>query len=309
MAMTDVFSLYAWVLAAATGYAALLGFVGAHLAGRDRSLQTIATAQGGVLGIVVGLALAALVGEAHPPYGFPLATALAVAAVVYAACDWAACRWPASRSTTFVSIYAACLACGNLVAGVVPGLESHLAQIYTGDVATLSDVSARVALGLAAVFGGLFIHFRKALLDAAIDAGLYGRADDPTERRFVAVALIVLCFGVGTFGLLYTLSMLFLPTAILARLMPGGAKRHLVVAAMAPALGTFSGFALSLQFPVLPTAPAAALATIIASVVLVLASRLFDRAERFLPSHGPERTTELTDADESSLTGADAPAH
>lgn len=287
--MTDVFALYAWAIAAAGAYAALLGFVGAHLAGRDRSLQTIATAQGGVLGIVCGLALAALFGEAHPPYGLPLATALAVAAVVYAACDWAARRWPASRGTTFVSIYAATVASGNLVAGVVPGLEAHLAQIYTGDVATLSDVAARVAMGLAAVVGGLFVQFRRPLLDAAIDAGLYGRADGPTERRFVAVVLLVLCFGVGTFGLLFTLSMLFLPTALLARLLPGGARRHLCACAGTAALGALLGFALSLRFPSLPTAPTAALVTVIVAIVVVVLVRFADGLRR------PEREPDLRD--------------
>jgi ABC-type Mn2+/Zn2+ transport system permease subunit len=301
-----LFHLYAWAIGGAAAYAALLGFVGAHLAGRDRALQTIATAQAGVFGIVVGLALAALAGEPHPPYGMPLATAIVAAAAVYGIGDWAARRWPASRGTTFVSLYAACVALGNLVAGVVPGLEAHLAQLYAGDVATVSDVAARVALGLAALLGGLALRFRRKLLEAAIDAGLYGRADGVTERLFVAAVLVVLAFGVGTFGLLFTLAMLFLPTALLARALPGGARLHLAAASVTAALGALVGFAVSLRFPTLPTAPTAAVATVLAAVALAAGARWAHRARRFLfrPALPPEEPAE--DSRAPSVAGADS---
>jgi ABC-type Mn2+/Zn2+ transport system permease subunit len=72
---------------------------------------------------------------------------------------------------------------------------------------------------------------------------------------FNVIAVILLSYSVQTLGFLFTISMLFLPTTLLAHLRVPGLKKHFLLSVLLSSLSAAAGFILSLRFTQIPTVP------------------------------------------------------
>ena len=255
--MMDLVLLYGWTLVAGAVAAPALALLGAQLATRDRSLQTLCVSQGSMLGVLVGLGVLPWL-ERLPAVGpaVPFAFALAAAAATYLGTERLVAERMASRNTTFAFVFSLLLASGYLVSAVFPALESHMTQIYFGDLATLPTSAAQLCV---AGFGAallLLVRHGRALANGSFEWAIFGEPiSSRGERLFRVLALAMLCLSVQYLGFLFTVTMLFLPTAMMRGLRGGGVRRHLALAALLASAGTVAGFLLSLELTRLPTVP------------------------------------------------------
>lgn len=273
--MLMLVSLYGWTLAAGSLAAPALAVLGAHLATRDRALQTLCVSQGSLLGVLLGLGLAPR-REAFPILAewLPLGGALVVSALTFLATERLVATRMASRNTAFAFVFSLLLASGYLVSALFPALESHMTQIYFGDLATLPTSAARlccVGFGAALL---VLARSRRAFANGSFEWALFG---EPVSRRgetaFRVLTLVLLCLSVQYLGFLFTTTALFLPTAMLRQLRARGVRRHLFRCGAVASVGTAAGFLVSLAFTRLPTVPTIAWALFLLAGSLVAAER------------------------------------
>jgi ABC-type Mn2+/Zn2+ transport system permease subunit len=82
---------------------------------------------------------------------FPLIFAILASIATYLGTERLTIQSKVSKSTLFASVFALLLACGYFVSALFPALESHMTQIYFGDLATLLEHDAQVACGLGTI--------------------------------------------------------------------------------------------------------------------------------------------------------------
>ena len=285
--MSEMIALYGWTIPAGAVFAAALALLGCQLAARDRAMQTVCVSQGAMLGVLLALSMGDA-GTAHEdPEGhlLPFIWAAGVSALTFLATNWLADKKQVSKNTLFATIFAVLLAAGYLVSALFPALESHMSQIYFGDLATITEFDAKVTLVLgAASFLGLAFSRRQLTLKSFESAVFGPQFAAPAGRRwallFNIVAVALLCFSVQFLGFLFTVAVLFIPTTVLSLSRSRGLDRHLAFASLVAAIGTAGGFLLSLRFTRLPTVPTVAL-TLLALGILVAAidGRVFSRGE------------------------------
>ena len=130
-----------------------------------------------------------------------------------------------------------------------------MAQIYFGDLATISNGSAAF-MSLIAVLGSFwFLGKRSVIGDESFNLALFGKSAHKIRRSgFEGITLLLLTLSVQFFGLLFTLSLFFLPTAITSESSKNRTSHQRISASIA-LLGTLLGFIFSLRFGFLPTVP------------------------------------------------------
>lgn len=262
--------LYKWTILAGIVAAPALALLGAQLATRDRAMQTLCVGQGAMVGVLLGMAILS-------PFESPLLNALgpffsaifvSVATIVIT--DAFVARRTASKNTFFAFTFALLLAAGHLVSSLFPALENHLAQIYFGDLATLNILQSKMMLGISLVCLGLLLGMVRSISNQSFEWAVFGDlVSSKGERKgmvaFKLVTLLMLCLSVQLVGFLFTIAMLFLPTALMNFSARKGLFRHLCLSGAIALVSTVSGFLLSLQYTRLPTVPA------IVAVMFVLA--------------------------------------
>jgi zinc/manganese transport system permease protein/iron/zinc/copper transport system permease protein len=187
--------------------------------------------------------------------------ALGVSAVTFIATDVLVARRTASKNTTFAFVFALLLAVGYLVASLFPALESHMAQVYFGDLATLTTFDSQISIGVSAVCLTVLLVWLKPISNQSFEWAIFGelvtrKVSSLDQIGFKLVTLVMLCLSVQFVGFLFTIAMLFLPTALMTYLESKGLARHNVLTALLAATSTLIGFSLSLFFTRLPTVPA-----------------------------------------------------
>lgn len=277
--MTELILLYKWTIPAGAVFAGALALLGCQLAARDRAMQTVCVSQGAMLGVLFALGfMPSLVHDDPDSHFAPFLSAAAVSALTFIATDFLARRKGVSKNTLFASIFAILLAMGYLIGALLPALETHMSQIYFGDLATLTEFDAKITLGFGIVaLVGLFAA-HKAITNQSFELAIFGSSFSPGSQLrwrlfFNVIALAVLCLSVQFLGFLFTIALLFLPTTVLSYGRAKGLTQHLVLAmtcAMAAAAG---GFILSLQFTRLPTVPTVTLTLFVLTGLIALASK------------------------------------
>lgn len=258
--MLELLQLYFWTLVAGALAAPVLALLGIQLATRDRSMQTLCVGQGALVGVLLGLGLLhqwenTLIGSLGPFF-----TAVLLSALTFFVTDVLVAKRMASKNTLFTFIFALLLALGNLISAVFAALESHMAQIYFGDLATLSVLNSKIVIGASIVSLLILVIGFRSISNRSFELAIYGgTADNQRSDRslilFKLLTLTVLCFSVQFVGFLYTVALLFLPTAILSFLRTKQLKFHAVACAVTASLSVLIGFSLSLKFTRLPTVP------------------------------------------------------
>lgn len=257
--MGTLFSLYQWTLAGGIVAAVALSLLGAHLAARDRAMQTLCVGQGAMVGVLLALGFA---GEAEvaASHLIPFFAALIASSATFLFTDRLVAKQTASRNTSFAYTFAFLLASGYLIGSLFPALESHLAQIYFGDLATLTVFESLATLVTSLVFLVALISFWRPLSRQSFECAIFG--DSVATRKapyqmvaFKALTLVMLCISVQFLGFLFTISLLFLPTGILALSQRKGLGIHLILCGVLSGISALAGFSLSLLQTRLPTVP------------------------------------------------------
>jgi zinc/manganese transport system permease protein len=277
--LTELLRLYVWAILGGVLAAMTLGFLGAWIAARDRAMQTLCLGQGATLGVLVGLGLLPFTHlEGEVGHFFPFLIAVAFSAGTYLLSERMVLGRSASKNTFYSFLFATLLALAYLVSSLFPALESHMAQVFFGDLATLNDHDAAKTVGLALVGMGLLLYRWKAFSNQAFEAAIFGvgRQERPGKRRllFKGISFVAICFSVQYLGFLFTMACLFVPTSLVSFVGGLGLRRHLAMSSGLATAATLGGFVLSLQYTRLPTVPTiVVLMLILAPLCLVLPRR------------------------------------
>ena len=257
--MIDLLSIYGLAVVASTILAAGLGLMGVHLAARDRAMQTMCIGQGAMLGVLLGIGLTQTVLSEQLDAVAPFILAILAAAGTFWLSESLVARKSASRNTHFIALFAVLLAGGYLVSALFPALESHMAQKYFGDLATVSQNQAWMTLLVGTVLLFCMVGLQKAVSRQSFEAAILGRERNPLAGGsgvwFALGTLVIIGFAVQIVGYLFTIACLFIPTSLAARSRRLGLTRHLILAGSVAALATATGFVASLYFSRLPTVP------------------------------------------------------
>lgn len=277
--MSDLFAsvlMYRWSLVAAVVVAPALAMLGAQLATRDRALESVCVSQGAMLGVLIGLGLLNpeenLLLHSTGPMLFGLGGS--VATLLFCRLFYRVTN--ASPNTLFAMLFTILLSLQHLISVVFPTLEHHLAQCFFGDLATLSQTDAMIACVLGLLFLGIFWGAFRTWSQLSIEHALYGRTQTSSERKwdfaFEFLSLVLICLSVQYIGLLFTLGMLFIPTAILSFSSIPGLFRHLFLVALISSFSAASGFLISLHFTRIPTVPGIILLLVGSSLAALMLS-------------------------------------
>lgn len=257
--MIALLALYEWALLAGLATAPGLAILGAQLATRDRVMQILCVSQGALLGVILGI------GFFHKHEGTlwlavaPLLCAFAVSSFTYVTTEWIVRESSSSKNTTFAIIFCLLIAASHVVSALLPGLESHMSQVYFGDLTTLSVLDSQFLLVGSLHFLTILLRFLKAFSHHSFESAVFGKILSKgaagEEFYFRALTLFALCISVQFLGFLFTISMLFLPTGMLALLKRRGLRFHYLLCTLLAVSSTLLGFLLSLAYTRLPTVP------------------------------------------------------
>ncbi len=278
--MTELVSIYKWAILAGMLMAPALALIGAQLAARDKAMQTLCVGQGATLGVLLGLGFFKLLDatEAWIAVG-PFFTAGLFSVFTFLMTERLVRKRQASKNTVYSSLFASLLALGYLVCVLFPPLESHMSQVFFGDLATLSNSEAFVTsmLGLFAL-GYIGREWRVVSKDS-FHQTVFGKETVHTSfspaQIFPWLLVVALSFCVQYLGFLFTIACLFLPTTLATRITGRGIRFHFLFSSILAAVSAYGGFLLSLRFTRLPTVPAIVVVMILlgsASVYLLTLS-------------------------------------
>lgn len=271
--MVLLLTIYAPTLAAALLISCGLNLLGHHLAMQDRSVSCLCISQGAMLGVLLGIGFVQSFDTGNGLKSvIPFFGAALFATLTYLQSEILLRSRRASPSSQLVALFLLLLAAGSLLSSFFPLLEQHLAQGFFGDLATLS-VDSAYFLSVYGIFliGSLFV-FHKPFMRSTIDKAIFG-INLSRNRHFLffnVLTLISISVAVHLVGLLFTLSCLLIPTAILSLSRIVGLKLQLVFSCAVAVLGTFFGFMLSLYFSWLPTGPAISFSMMSLALVISL---------------------------------------
>lgn len=285
--LLGIYALYGSTLIAAVLSAPALAFLGVHLATRDRALQSLCVGQGAVGGVLLGLGLDSYLflheHIADDTY-LPLVSGLAVATLSWVVANRLVRTKASSKNSYFAALFALLVAFGHFMSALFPNVENHMAQVYFGDLVTLTHTQALGVSIASAALLAFFIACQRVLFRNTVDAALFGRCLDGGARTmewfFGLITLLVLPLAVQYLGFLYTVSLLFLPTSILSYSPLGSYRSHWWQCALVGGLGSGIGFVLSLSFTRLPTVPAISASILVLGFVLLGGARAYGAIAR-----------------------------
>lgn len=146
--MTELLNLYLWTIPAGAIFGAALALLGCQIAARERVVQTFCVSQGDRRG-------PHCLGDGDPSRSFrsgvpcgPLLASVLTSTLVFAVSEFFAKQERTSKSTVFASIFTFLLACSYLISVVFPALERHMANVFFGDLATLTEFDSKITLVL-----------------------------------------------------------------------------------------------------------------------------------------------------------------
>jgi ABC-type Mn2+/Zn2+ transport system permease subunit len=268
--VSGLIGLYAWTIPAAAVFGTALALLGCQLAARERVLQTFCLSQSALVGVLLGLGLSGAKGHDDPGFhALPLVLSFIFSLAVYGVTEWTARTIRFSRSTFFATVFALLLSLTYLSSVFFPALESHVANMFFGDLATLTEFDSKVTLGFGVIAVVLLTLFRRTITDRSFSLAVFDEKSAGSARAdtyFQILTMAALCYAVQFLGFLFTISMLFLPTTLFAMDSRKGLRAHFRQVAIVTTFGVTGGFLLSLRFSRLPTTPTIAL------VVTALAS-------------------------------------
>lgn len=261
--MLDLFAIYWVAIVASVLMASGLAMLGAQLAARDRTMQTMCFSQGAMLGVLLGIGLSQVFAFGDGASAvLPLIFAGAAAFATFILTELLIVRQSVSSNTQFTAVFALLLSAGYLVSALFPALENHVTQKYFGDLATIGEgeswFGAAIGLGLILIS----VRFLRVITRDSFRAAIMGQSflTSSSVGAFSCLSLFTICFSVQVMGFLFTVASLFIATAILSSGSRLGLHRHVILVTSVNAIGAFGGFSISLWSSQLPTVPCIVLA-------------------------------------------------
>jgi ABC-type Mn2+/Zn2+ transport system permease subunit len=266
--MNEALALYWPTLLALLLAGPALSLTGSHLAARNLSLQSLVIGQASTVGIILGLILQGLAPEPSAvqdliPTSMSLLLGLGGSAVLFSR----PVRGGSSRTTLYLACFVILMGIGAFLTSVAPALDSHMVVAFFGDVATATTLDVTV-IGVVSLFSiGLHYHFRRAWLEISFWTAIFQHLGSQHRHRlFNLMAIVLIALSIQAFGLMLTLSFLFIPTALISRSV-SSPRSHLILGAAFAGLAGAGGLLFSLAFPGLSTSP---LIVLILSALAVL---------------------------------------
>lgn len=278
--MTDLLHMYASTIAAGVLAAVVLALIGCQMASRDKAMQTLCLGQGSMFGVLVGIAIIGFSHEESELIGHvgPFFSAVLCAGLVTWLAEWIAKRRATSKNSYFTALFAGLLAINYLVSAIFPGLESHVAQVFFGDLATLNEFDVRLTLVLSTLSLLWFVRFAFRITNRSFELATFGEAHRPglvsLQNISDVLMFLFICFSIQFLGFLFTIACLFVPTAVLALSSIVGLRRHLFGVSLLAGAACMGGFLVSLNNSRLPTVPTIVTIMIALSGLLLLTRRL-----------------------------------
>lgn len=272
--MMILLNAYKWTFFGGILGGTALSLIGSQLASRNQSVHTLVVSQAAALGTVLGLTINIISGDGHSHELslVPLLCSFLVAFIFYIICEVVVpSRWP-SRNTYYVGIFSLLLSGTYAVISLVPGLETHMAASYFGDLAVASDFDSLI-MAIVGACGLLFFgKFWRQVTAWSFDSVTFGissqeRTAKKVQGAFVALSLVIISASIQLLGFLFTISCLFLSTMVLTRTRPGlrGFPQRL---ATSTSIGVALGFVFSLWHGKIPTVPSIGAALILSSLIV-----------------------------------------
>lgn len=275
--MMALLPLYGWTIVAGSLMAVVLAWIGSQLASRGQSVQALVISQGSSLGVVGGLSLLHLFHPEHdhgtvPFFSWPMIGSLLIGAFSALICERVIKPGQPARNTYYIALFAALLSLTYLVTALVPSLESHMTSQFFGDLALISENAAKGTSIAVALVWGVLIYSWRIVTESSFDIATFGRilpnrTKANMNRLFVVVTLVTLCLSIQLMGLLFTISALFIVPVVVGQGMKS-LKVYTFTIAVTAALGTVTGFVLSLWHGRLPTVPTIAFSFLVSGLLL-----------------------------------------
>lgn len=256
------YSFYIWPMLASAVAAVWLSLLGVHAAARGQMVQVMTGAQSSLLGILAGLwvmQLGSQLGQ-HAHDWIPLLGGLLFCAASLRLVKNA-------REPMLVGLFCFLMAVGQVLTKLVPGLETHHAHAFIGDLSSMADSDAIVVLGVSALALFWNLALWKPLTRETFEIATFGRAFG-RSRIYSIWILVAVAVGVQFLGFLFTTAALALPTALWRATAPRCTYRaHLIQVGLTALVGSLGGYAFSLWRSNIPTAPSVVIATALVAIV------------------------------------------
>ncbi|MBP9708336.1 MAG: hypothetical protein KBD78_11880 [Oligoflexales bacterium] len=272
----QILNLYLVAIVCAAFASLAVSWRGIHIVSRNKSLQVLCIAQGAISGALLALLLKDI-WEIEGNFELVL---LGISSSFI--CGIAIGYFVENLGKSFVAekphllfcVFILLIVANNLISSIFPQLETHMSQMFFGDLATLSDSEALVAIFIFAPLS--FIGFRRRYLDTDLSFSTVVLNNVKNNTSLFDIALIT--YSVQSFGFLFTLGMILIPTTLARVRFVAGLNRHYFVTAVGASVGTLIGFVLSLISGNLPTVPMILLTACLTTLVF---SRFFPNIQGF----------------------------
>ena len=271
--MLEMISIFKWTIFASMISASVLAFIGVQLSSKAKSVQVLSMSQGAILGVLIGMAASGSIlheGSELETHFLPLLFSSLMAFLVSVLCESITRRVSSSKNTYYVAMFSFLMAFSYLVSSMFPALESHMTQVFFGDLATLTNFDAKITIVFSSLSLVVFFVLRKFIINDSFEAAIYGLEKNFIVSRskllefYVSVlSTVFICFSIQFLGLLFTLSCLFIPTSIFAYNNGGSVRSHILKCLLASSLSAACGLLFSLYYSSLSTVPCIVMAIVL----------------------------------------------
>lgn len=265
--MIELILLYKWVFLLLVISSLCLSQIGVHLVARQQSLNALMLTQVSTFGVLLGMLFNDhLFHFDSLDFLFPLIIGLLLTVIVTFVVE----RLRGNFSETFfLIIFLLFMALSYWVCSYFPGLDSHHADSFFGDIVTIQGTE--LVLSIFGFFLGAIYLFtrRRSLLNQSFEIEVFGKQQSRvgTDSLWV-VSLLIMVLGIFSLGLLYTLSFMLMAPVLLAYLSKS-LRRYLITLSIFSALSAVFGFVISLHFTRMSTAPTIVICLFILSSLTV----------------------------------------
>ncbi len=251
----EIILLFFWPIICALFASVAYSWAGIHIIARHQGLKVLCISQGAALGSLVFLALGHNfshneVSDSLLLKHFGVVLSLSFGLLTGYLVEKLS-KLRNDPSPLVLSFFLFLLALNNLFSAMFPALETHMSQMFFGDLATLANIDAII---LACFFVILIVwQFKRRHFDLSESFKQAVLEVKPRVENFLVIFLISL--GVQYFGFLFTASLIFIPTVLLSLVPSSESKGHYYAVAGLASFASVGGFFLSIVSTKLPTVP------------------------------------------------------
>ena len=181
--MLEMILLFKWTIIASMISAGVLAFIGVQLSSKAKSVQVLSMSQGAILGVLLGMAASgSVMHEASEleTHFLPLVFSSIVAFLVSVLCESITRKVSSSKNTYYVAMFSFLMAFSYLISSMFPALESHMTQVFFGDLATLTNFDAMITVVFSSACLVMFFVLRKFIINDSFETAIYG-----LEKNFI----------------------------------------------------------------------------------------------------------------------------